>query len=103
MAWDDLDHMRILTPDGLRVIPVVHGSDAASTIGSHWNAIKTFRDTGNQTALRRFKATVIGGVRIGNLQVGGYRLATDPAMIRQWAKLGDLDIEDPYAPLGGDR
>jgi hypothetical protein len=99
----DSQSMRVLTPEGLRVVPVVPGSEAASLIGSHWNAIKLFRDTGESEPLERFKTTVIGGEQQKDGTVkGGHRLATDLKMIKKWAKKGDLDIDDPYEPLGGD-
>jgi hypothetical protein len=95
--------MRVLTPVGVQVVAVMPGSEAASVIGSHWNAIKLFRDTGESKPLERFKDPVIGGEKQKDGSVkGGYRLATDPKMIKKWAKQGELDIDDPYEPLGGD-
>ncbi len=97
------ERMRILTPGGLRVIDVDAGSPDASMIGRHWNAIKLFRDTGDSSPLSRFTGVAVGGRFYGVRWVGGYQLATDLDMIRRWAYQGELDIDDPYEPLGGGR
>ena len=85
--------MRVLTVDGLRVLDVVPGSKDASTIGGHWNAIKVYRDTGDPSLLRQFDVAVGGRLR----------LQTDPAAVKAWGREGELDMDDPYEPLGGDR
>lgn len=85
--------MRVLTTSGCHLVPVVPGSGTASVIGSHWNAVQAWRDRGDKDGLAAFINTV----------VSGYRLEADPEAIKRWAKRGDLDIDDPYEPLGGDR
>ena len=78
--------MRMLTPEGVEVVPVWADSDDASVIGQHWNAVKKFLHTGDVSVLVPFAAW----------RIQGYRLATDPAWIELWARRGELDFEDIY-------
>jgi hypothetical protein len=97
-----VERMRILTDQGQRVVTVVVRSQAASLVGGHWNAIKTFRDTGDASLLARYR-----GVSIGIRTPSGFRptatFATDLDMIRRWARQGELDLDDPYAEVEGYR
>jgi hypothetical protein len=52
--------MRMLTTSGVEVIPVVAGSDAAHTIGQHWNAVKQFLHTGDTSVLEPFDGKHLG-------------------------------------------
>ena len=89
--------MRILTPDGLRVVAVATGSGEASLIGAHWNAIKIYRDSGDTRYLDELQDATI------DVEGRPVRLETDPRAVKRWAKQGELDIDDPYAELEGDR
>lgn len=46
--------MRVLTVDGPKIIDVVDPTDA-SRIAQHWNAIRAFLGTGDETALAEFE------------------------------------------------
>ena len=78
--------MRMLTTSGVEVAAVEVGSDAASAIGQHWNAVKHFLHTGDTSVLTPF-----AGSRILR-----YQFEVDPAKIERWAMRGELDFEDPY-------
>jgi hypothetical protein len=67
--------MRILTRDGVIDAPVEVGSDDASALGSYWNAIKQFLETGETDRLEPFRDTA----------VTGHLLETDPDWIEYWA------------------
>lgn len=81
--------MRVLTRDGVIDVPIEAGSDDASTLGSYWNAIQQFLDTGNVEVLAPFQGVFVGGLRVRVLSqdviVGGHRLETDPDWIEYWA------------------
>ena len=94
--------MRVLTTDGQLAIPLEVGSEDASLIGGHWNAIKLFRDTGKGELLKQFQGLVVGGEITDKGRVGGHVLETDRKKIKAWAKSGDLDLDDPYAETDGD-
>lgn len=79
--------MRLLTRDGVIDEPIEEGSDDASTIGSYWNAIQLFLDTGNVEGLIPFQDVI----------VAGHRLETDPDWIEYWAYKGDLGFPDIYS------
>lgn len=99
----ELKWMRALTTVGVQLVGVVPGSEVASIIGGHWNAIKVFRDTGDSSLLAQYAGIIVGGHFSGGRWVGGYRLLTDPEQVKRWAYQGELDIDDPYEPLAGDR
>lgn len=87
--------MRVLSDVGQRLVVVPVGSQAASLIGAHWNAIKLFRDTGDPSLLARFvDVTVVADTRSGFATI--VRFATDLGMIRRWAAQGEIDDEGPY-------
>ncbi len=77
--------MRILTPDGVRVIGI-RGSRAASVAGEHASAIHHYLATGDDSRLRAL---------VGK-RVAGAPPETDLAAIEAWARLGVLDFEDIY-------
>lgn len=79
--------MRILTRDGVADAPIDAGSDEASTMGSYWNAIQQFLETGEVEGLDPYRGVV----------VAGYRLETDPDWIEYWAYHGDLGFPDIYS------
>ena len=79
--------MRILTRDGVIDEAIDVGSYEASTIGSYWNAIKQFLETGETEHLHPFQDAV----------VGRHVLETDPDWIEYWAYQGDLGFPDIYS------
>jgi hypothetical protein len=82
--------MRMLTTSGVQVLAVEIGSEAASAIGRHWNAVKDFLHTGDTGGLEPFRG----------LRILGYRFETDPDRIERWAQRGELDFEDIYESSG---
>jgi soluble cytochrome b562 len=102
----ELFSMRVLTPKGQQTLWVLEGSDDASNIGHHWNAIKRFRNTGERRDIERFKDVEITGIDpdspdMENPRVLTLSLASDLDQIRKWAKQGELDEADPYAEVEG--
>ena len=77
--------MSALSTDGLRDIDV-RGSRARSLVGGHWSAIGRFAATGDVTVLAKFTGK----------RVGGIELATDPDLIEEYLRRGELDIDDIY-------
>ena len=84
--------MRMLTASGVEVVAADFGSDAASAIGQHWNAVKQFLHTGDTSVLEPFSS----------IRIGSHRFAVDPAWIERWAARGELDDDDIYES-GGSR
>lgn len=78
--------MKMLTASGVEVLAVDFGSDAASAIGRHWNAVKRFLHTGDISEPEPF----------ASLRIRGHRFAVDPGWIEHWAARGELDFEDIY-------
>lgn len=78
--------MKMLTTSGIEVLAVEVGSDAASAIGQHWNAVKDFLNTGRRLDLEPFSS----------MRILGYKFATDSDWILRWAMRGELDFEDIY-------
>jgi hypothetical protein len=77
--------MSVLSIDGLRDIDV-RGSRVRSLAGRHWNAIGRFAATGDVSVLAPFVGRSTGGVL----------LATDPDLLEEYLRSGDLDIDDIY-------
>jgi hypothetical protein len=77
--------MSALSTEGLRDIDV-RGSRARSLVGSHWSAIGRFAATGDVSGLAKFTGK----------RVGGIELATDPDLIEEYLRRGELDIDDIY-------
>ena len=80
----------MLSDHGTIELHVEVGSGAASLIGSHWNAVKSFLHTGDVVSLIAFAIWT----------VGGHRFAVDPSWIEAWAARGELDFEDIYESGG---
>lgn len=80
------EQMKMLTTSGVEVLSIERGSEAASAIGQHWNAVKNFLHTGDTSELEPFSLT----------RIPGYKFATDPDWIVRWATRGELDFEDIY-------
>lgn len=77
--------MSVLSTDGLRDIDV-RGSRVRSMVGRHWNAVRRFAATGDVAVLEQFSGRRAGGVE----------LATDPDLIEEYLRRGELDIDDIY-------
>jgi hypothetical protein len=75
----------VLTTSGLVELDI-SDSAVASVIGSHWSAIGRFLETGDATRLGPFR-----GRRIGR-----FVLETDPALIEELGRRGELSFEDIY-------
>ena len=77
--------MSVLSTEGLRDIDV-RGSNARSLAGRHWGAIGRYAATGDLAILTPFAGK----------RVGGIELATDPDLIEEYLRRGELDIDDIY-------
>lgn len=77
--------MVVLTPEGRREVDV-RSSRKASQVGAHWNAVDRYLRTGDGNALRRF----------GGKSVGGYEFASTTDQAEQFARTGELAIQDIY-------
>jgi hypothetical protein len=78
--------IEVLTVDGPQVV-IVRGSGAASLIGSYEAAVGHYLQTGDASRLARFEGK----------RVAGITLEADPDAIDEWARRGELQIEDIYA------
>jgi hypothetical protein len=79
------DRMRILTSSGPQGADVTTDADA-SDIGSYWNGVRKYLNTGDDSGLWPFEGRFIGE----------YELLTDPDEIDFWALRGELEFEDIY-------
>ncbi len=82
------DDMWILSQEELDgpFVVEVRTDDDASTLGSYWNAVGHYLDTGATSRLADFD----------DVEVAGFRLETDPDEIDFWARSGDLQFQDIY-------
>jgi hypothetical protein len=78
--------MDVLTIDGLQNLDV-RSSRQRTLVSRHWNAIRLYRDYGELQPLR----DLVGS------SVAGHLLECDYDAIDEWARLGELEIEDIYA------
>jgi hypothetical protein len=70
---------------GSRIVDV-RGSRAASKVGSYWNAVNHYRDTGDDEPLRAFRG----------IKVGGVELETDPDVVDALIYMGVIEFETIY-------
>jgi hypothetical protein len=77
--------MSALSAEGHRDIDV-RGSRSRTLVGGHWNAVHRFAETGDVSILAKFKGK----------RVGGIELASDPDLIEEYLRQGELDIDDIY-------
>jgi hypothetical protein len=82
--------MRVLTREEGVVTVEVTAPVERSMVGSYWNAVRDFLETGEVERLGQFD-----GVRIGR----GHWL-TDPDELEAWAAQGELEFEDIYDSTG---
>jgi hypothetical protein len=76
----------IVYSDGNVVEVDVRGSRKASELGAYHAAVSAFLATGDEEVLRQFE-------RRG---VGGYAYETDPTVLEEMARRGQLDMESIY-------
>lgn len=77
--------MNVFGPQGLTTV-TVRGSRQATVIAEHWNAIRHYVNTGDESKLRRFYSRTVAGIE----------LESDPDVVDQLAAIGALDFEDIY-------
>ncbi len=82
--------MSVLGQGGVEHQVPVRGSRRASLIGAHWSAIGHYLRSGDDRRLRRFQGK----------RVAGIWLETDPDAIDEWARRGELEVEDIYELAG---
>jgi hypothetical protein len=78
--------MSVLSVDGVVDIDT-RGSRVRSLVGRHWNAVRRFGATGDVSLLKPFTGRRVGGVE----------LASDPDLIEEYIRQGEIDIDDIYA------
>ncbi len=76
--------MRVLTREGVVDVPVPSEEDR-SVLGSYWNAVREYLESGDTKPLEPFE-----GERVE------LELETDPKVIEHYANEGELDIDDIY-------
>jgi hypothetical protein len=81
----DFSVMRVLTQGGVEDVEV-DAPNERSLLGSYWNAVQNFLNTGDESHLEDFEGE----------RVAGRILETDPDRIEYWARYGELDFEDIY-------
>ncbi len=86
--WEPGDRMKVLTPEGVKVVEVLKKEDA-SAIGQYWNAVKHFLDTGDDRRLRPFEGKTVERVEREEFQ-------TDLDAIEEEARRGEIGFEDIY-------
>ena len=77
--------MSVLSVDGVADVDT-RGSKVRSLVGRHWNAVQRFGLTGDLSYLTPFVTKRVGGVE----------LATDPDLIEEYLRQGEMDIDDIY-------
>jgi hypothetical protein len=77
------DRMRILTEDGV-IDTLVLDDETASMIGRYWNAVRRYQRMGDARDLERFEGE----------SVNFHRLLTDPDVIDDWDRVGELELPD---------
>lgn len=100
-AQPDLILIRVLTPEGQRLLLVEEDSFEGSLIGRHWNAIKRFRNHGDSSGLIGFAGHDVTGIDPDTGLPITLDLVHDPDLVKRWAKQGELDDADPYSELEG--
>lgn len=77
--------MSVLSVNGVVDVDT-RGSRVRSLVGRHWNAIRRFGASGDVSYLKPFEGKRAGGVE----------LATDPDLIEEYIRQGEVDIDDIY-------
>jgi hypothetical protein len=68
-------------------------SRTASRIGSYWNAVRTYIETGSTQQLRKFRGKTI------RVQKRAYFFVTDTRVLDQLARRGELSFETIYSEV----
>ncbi len=95
---DDRPAIRVLTRDGVQVVTGLTANDRAE-VARHWNAVRRYLETGDETGLRAFDDHRVGAIELPHqpdVALGGYRLETDPSVIEWHAVRGDVRFESIY-------
>lgn len=82
--------LSIIGPDGRTTI-AVRDSRQASLIGSYWDAIQKYLQTGDDTALAKFS-----GKKVRDASGKRHVLLTDLEILRRLGSAGVLSFESPY-------
>lgn len=77
--------MAVLSTEGLRDVDT-RGSRVRSLVSAHWNAVRRFAATGDESVFKPFVSDRVGGVV----------LATDPDLIEEYLRRGEVSIDDIY-------
>ena len=83
--------LSILTPEGRREI-AVRDSEQASTLGRYWASVQRYLQTGDNSALRKFK-----GKKITDASGKRHPLITDLKQLTTLGSAGVLSFESLYA------
>jgi hypothetical protein len=78
--------MAVLGTGGVTHEVELRGSRQASLVGEHWAAVKHYLLTGDVSLLAAFDGVVVAGIA----------LETDPEVIDEWERRGELEIDDIY-------
>ena len=79
--------LEVLTSKG-RVTAVVDVERQRSLVGTHWSAIGHYLATGDASRLEALKGKRVAGLA---------PLECDSDSIDEWARRGELDVEDVYS------
>lgn len=77
--------IRVVGPEGEMFVDT-RGSRRASMVGEYWNAVRNYLLTGDEVPLQRFR-----GQRVARVE-----LETDPDVIDELARRGEVSFEDLY-------
>jgi hypothetical protein len=78
--------MAVLGPQGVMHEVELRRSRQASLVGEHWAAIQHYLRTGDDSRLIALDGKVVAGIP----------LETDPEMVDEWERRGELEIDDIY-------
>lgn len=87
--------MRILSDGEMRFITVEVFSFDASEIGRYWNAIERYESGEDAHALDEFAGVMVLDVETGRR----YGLETDPEVVEELGRRGELSFEHIYESL----
>jgi len=85
-AGDRIYRPMIVHSEGRTVAVDVRGSRKASEVSVYHRAVAHFLQTGDETVLRRFRGK----------SVAGHPYETDPGVLEEMARRGQLDVESIY-------
>lgn len=77
--------VKVIGPEG-DVFVNTRGSRRASTVGEYWNAVRHYLSTGDEGPLERFRGRRVAGVE----------LETEPDVIDELSRRGEVSFEDLY-------